>query len=131
MLYKISKETTVSAHFQRNFAEFQPVALSPLLFLSPCQLTMEKLCKLKPLHSGLSPAVLRDLQWPEINEAAHCQCWTTLLPELKPAHRAMLYNAMQEVMLFSGFSISIMAFHIFSSPLLVCTESRYCHVRLE
>ncbi|XP_035507945.1 stereocilin-like [Morone saxatilis] len=61
-------------------------------------LTMEKLCKLKPLHSGLSPAVLRDLQWPEISEAAHCQCWRALLTELKPGHRAMLYNAMQEAL---------------------------------
>ncbi|XP_070759951.1 stereocilin [Enoplosus armatus] len=61
-------------------------------------LTMEKLCRLKPLHSGLSPAVLRDLQWPEISEAAHCQCWRMLLTELKPGHRAMLYNAMQEAL---------------------------------
>ncbi|XP_069030487.1 stereocilin [Embiotoca jacksoni] len=59
-------------------------------------LTLEKLCRLKPLHSGLSPAVLRHLQWPEISEAAHCHCWRTLLTELKPAHRAMLYSAMQE-----------------------------------
>uniref|UniRef100_A0AAZ1Y063 Stereocilin LRR domain-containing protein n=1 Tax=Oreochromis aureus TaxID=47969 RepID=A0AAZ1Y063_OREAU len=61
-------------------------------------LTMEKLCRLKPLHSGLSPAVLRDLQWAEISEAVHCQCWRTLLTELKPGHRAMLYNAMQEAL---------------------------------
>ncbi|XP_008292183.1 stereocilin-like [Stegastes partitus] len=63
-----------------------------------CQLTLEKLCRLKPLHSGLSPAVLRDLQWPEISGAAHCQCWKTLLTELKPGHRAMLYNAVQEAL---------------------------------
>ncbi|XP_037611274.1 stereocilin-like [Sebastes umbrosus] len=61
-------------------------------------LTVEKLCRLKPLLSGLSPAVLKDLQWPDISEAAHCQCWTTLLTELKPGHRAMLYNAMQEAL---------------------------------
>ncbi|XP_070688298.1 stereocilin [Pempheris klunzingeri] len=59
-------------------------------------LTVERLCRLKPLYSGLSPAVLRDLQWPRISEAAHCRCWRTLLTELKPAHRAMLYNAVQE-----------------------------------
>ncbi|XP_051236397.1 stereocilin isoform X2 [Dicentrarchus labrax] len=69
-----------------------------LLKYSSAQLTMEKLCKLKPLHSGLSPAVLRDLQWPEISEAAHCQCWRAMLTELKPGHRAMLYNAMQEAL---------------------------------
>lgn len=65
---------------------------------------MEKLCRLKPLHSGLSPAVLRDLQWAEISEAVHCQCWRTLLTELKPGHRAMLYNAMQEVTELCFFS---------------------------
>lgn len=101
MLSKISKDTTVSKRFHNIFAEFPPAALScPCFSLSlspPCQLTMEKLCRLKPLHSGLSPAVLRDLQWPEISEAAHCQCWRTLLTELKPGHRAILYNAMQEV----------------------------------
>ncbi|XP_022061624.2 stereocilin [Acanthochromis polyacanthus] len=61
-------------------------------------LTLEKLCRLKPLHFGLSPAVLRDLQWPEISEAAHCRCWRMLLTELKPGHRAMLYNAVQEAL---------------------------------
>ncbi|KAL7406680.1 hypothetical protein ABVT39_024498 [Epinephelus coioides] len=61
-------------------------------------LTMEKLCRLKPLLAGLSPAVLSDLQWPEIGEAAHCQCWRTLLTELKPGLRAMLYNAVQEAL---------------------------------
>ncbi|XP_071778934.1 stereocilin [Centroberyx gerrardi] len=61
-------------------------------------LTMETLCRLKPLHSGLSPAVLRDLHWPEISGASHCQCWRTLLTELKPGQRAMLYNAAQETL---------------------------------
>ncbi|KAK1891401.1 Stereocilin [Dissostichus eleginoides] len=61
-------------------------------------LTVGQLCRLRPLFSGLSPAVLRDLQWPEISEAAHCQCWRTMLIELKPAHRAMLYNGMQEAL---------------------------------
>ncbi|XP_040896046.1 stereocilin-like [Toxotes jaculatrix] len=61
-------------------------------------LTVEKLCRLKPLHSGLTPAVLRDLQWPEISETAHCQCWRSLLTELKPGHRAILYNAVQEAL---------------------------------
>ncbi|XP_067342851.1 stereocilin [Channa argus] len=59
-------------------------------------LTMEELCILKSLHSGLSPAVLRDLQWPEINETVRCQCWRMLLTELKPGQKAMMYDAMQE-----------------------------------
>ncbi|XP_041634601.1 stereocilin-like [Cheilinus undulatus] len=61
-------------------------------------LTVEKLCRLKPLLCGLSPAVLRDLQWAEISQAAHCQCLKMLLNELKPGHRAMIYNAVLEVM---------------------------------
>lgn len=65
--------------------------------LCACQLTVEKLCRLKSLHSGLSPAVLRGLQWAEIGDIVHCQCWRTLLTELKPSHRAMLFKAMQEV----------------------------------
>nr|XP_043885418.1 stereocilin [Solea senegalensis] len=62
-------------------------------------LTVEHLCRLKLLLSGLSPAVLRGVQWSEISEPVHCRCWTTLLAELKPGHRAMLYDAMQEVVL--------------------------------
>ncbi|KAM7015042.1 stereocilin [Tautogolabrus adspersus] len=61
-------------------------------------LTMERLCRLKPLLCGLSPAVLGDLQWAEISEAAYCQCLKSLLTELKPGQRAMLYNAMQEAL---------------------------------
>ncbi|CAJ1049138.1 stereocilin [Xyrichtys novacula] len=61
-------------------------------------LSMEKLCRLKPLHGGLSPAVLSDLQGTEIMEAAHCPCVRSLLTELKPGHRAILYSAMQEAL---------------------------------
>ncbi|XP_061600071.1 stereocilin [Cololabis saira] len=61
-------------------------------------LTVEKLCRLEPLHDGLSPAALRDLRWSEISEAAHCPCWKTLLTELKPGQRAMLYTALQEAL---------------------------------
>lgn len=86
---------------------------------------MEKLCKLRPLHSGLSPAVLRHLQWPEISEAAHCLCWRTMLTELKPGHRAMIYNAVQEVKeLLSLFSTSHITFLIFLSFLEMCC----CHM---
>lgn len=87
---------------------------------------MEKLCRLKPLLAGLSPAVLSDLQWPEIGEAAHCQCWRTLLTELKPGHRAMLYNAVQEVMvLLSVFSTTLITSLIFSF-LLITSCGSHC-----
>ncbi|KAM9826765.1 stereocilin [Syngnathus typhle] len=62
-------------------------------------LTVEKLCRLKPLHSGLSPAVLSSLHWSEISESAQCQCWRSMLTDLKPGQKAMLYNAMHEALL--------------------------------
>ncbi|KAM4630459.1 stereocilin [Polymixia lowei] len=62
---------------------------------------METLCRLKTLHPGLSPAVLRDLRWSEISGTAHCQCWRSLMTELRPGQRAMVYNAMQEVIVVS------------------------------
>lgn len=127
MLSKISKDINVSRHFQNISAEFQPTANSPLCFSLPAQLTMEKLCSLKPLHSGLSPAVLRDLQWPEISETAHCQCWRSLLTELRPGHRAMLYNAMHEVTVLSFLSTSLInsliLSLIFSSLPMICCNS--------
>ncbi|XP_077569515.1 stereocilin [Stigmatopora nigra] len=61
-------------------------------------LTLEILCRLKPLHSGLSPLVLRGLRWSEISQTARCQCWDGVLTELKPGHKAMLYHAMQEAL---------------------------------
>ncbi|XP_033838654.2 stereocilin [Periophthalmus magnuspinnatus] len=61
-------------------------------------LTMDKLCRLKALHSGLSPAVLQDLQWDNISQSVPCQCWSSLFSELKPGQRAMLYYAVQEAL---------------------------------
>uniref|UniRef100_A0AAQ4R0K3 Stereocilin n=1 Tax=Gasterosteus aculeatus aculeatus TaxID=481459 RepID=A0AAQ4R0K3_GASAC len=61
-------------------------------------LTVETLCRLKSLLSGLSSAVLKDLRWSEISGAEHCLCWKMLLTELQPGHRAMMYNAMQETL---------------------------------
>ncbi|KAF3832585.1 hypothetical protein F7725_026250 [Dissostichus mawsoni] len=98
ILYKISQNTTVSTHFSKYIYCISAHCTFISVFLSPWQLTVDQLCRLRPLFSGLSPAVLRDLQWPEISEAAHCQCWSTMLIELKPGHRAMLYNAMQEAL---------------------------------
>lgn len=69
------------------------------VFLSLWQLTMEKLCRLRPLHSGLTPAVLKDLQWADVSQSSFCQCWMTTLTQLKPAQRALLYSALQEVMM--------------------------------
>ncbi|XP_068587033.1 stereocilin [Cebidichthys violaceus] len=85
---------------QPGLHRYSPAQAFQMLFKisKDTSLTMEKLCRLKPLLSGLSPAVLKDLHWPEISEAERCQCWKMLLTELKPGQRAMLYNAMQEAL---------------------------------
>lgn len=90
------------------------------VFLWLWQLTVEKLCRLRPLHSGLTPAVLKDLQWADVSQSSFCQCWMTTLTRLKPAHRALLYSAVQKVTMlllaarslcFNVMSISIMIFN--------------------
>ncbi|XP_045075601.1 stereocilin [Coregonus clupeaformis] len=73
---------------------------------SPAQLTMDTLCRLKPLLPGLSPAVLSGIHWSEISGTAHCQCWSTLLTDLKPAHRAMLHRALQEALAINSRNLT-------------------------
>lgn len=76
----------------------QTAVVSPVVSLSSPQLSVETLCRLKSLHSGVSPALIRDLQWPEVTEQLHCQCWTMLLTGLNPGCRAALYDTVLEVM---------------------------------
>ncbi|KAJ8412974.1 hypothetical protein AAFF_G00105560 [Aldrovandia affinis] len=64
----------------------------------PAELSMDMLCQLKPLLSGLSPLALKALSWPEPGETPSCRCWSPLLAELLPAHRAMLYDALQQAL---------------------------------
>ncbi|KAL1007308.1 hypothetical protein UPYG_G00084780 [Umbra pygmaea] len=61
-------------------------------------LTMDTLCRLKPLLAGLSPAVIRDLHWPQNSGTPHCWCWRDLLADLKPALKAMLHRELREVL---------------------------------
>ncbi|KAM4597444.1 stereocilin [Fundulus diaphanus] len=61
-------------------------------------LTVENLCSLKPLLSGLFPAALRAIRWSGFSEEDDCLCWRALQADLKPGHRAMLFNAMQEAL---------------------------------
>ncbi|XP_061102858.1 stereocilin [Conger conger] len=61
-------------------------------------LSMDTLCRLKPLLPGLSPTALRDLTWPGPGEGPNCQCWRPLLADLQPAHRAMLYATLQQAL---------------------------------
>ncbi|KAJ8247493.1 hypothetical protein GJAV_G00247040 [Gymnothorax javanicus] len=70
-------------------------------------LSMDSLCQLKPLFSGLSPTVLKTLDWPELGEAPLCQCWRPLLADLRAAQRAMLYNALQQALDHSLLNTSV------------------------
>lgn len=113
---------------QNIFLHFHPTHVLTAVCLSS-QLTVEKLCKLKPLHSGLSPEVLADLHWSGISEDALCQCWRTLLTDLKPGHRSWLYDAMQEVtpppsvIYFSFFSLLSYHPHFITIGLLFVLQS--------
>ncbi|CAL8243225.1 unnamed protein product [Lota lota] len=80
---------------------YPPAQASQLLskISKDTNLTMETLCQLKSLHTGLSLAVLKDLDWSEISVGAPCQCWSSIGSELRPAQRAMVYTALQEAVL--------------------------------
>ncbi|XP_077084041.1 stereocilin isoform X1 [Siphateles boraxobius] len=52
------------------------------------------LCRLKPLFLGLGPSFLRKLVVPE--STPDCRCWSSLLSDLQPAHRAMVHFALQQ-----------------------------------
>ncbi|CAL8383253.1 unnamed protein product [Arctogadus glacialis] len=66
------------------------------------KITMETLCRLKPLLPGLSLAVLRALGWSEISSGASCQCWSSLGSGLRASQRAMVFTALQEALLSRG-----------------------------
>ncbi|XP_076144128.1 stereocilin [Alosa pseudoharengus] len=61
-------------------------------------LSVSVLCQLRPLLSGLSAGVLRDVLGPEwgLLGQEECQCWRPLLFTLRPAHRALLQTALRE-----------------------------------
>ncbi|XP_029001195.2 stereocilin [Betta splendens] len=97
-LLSLPSQQLVEVLAQPGLRSFSPAQAFQILskISKDTNLTLEQLCRLRPLHSGLSPAVLRDLRWPEISESAHCQCWRVLLTELKPGQRAMVYDGVQE-----------------------------------
>ncbi|XP_063044355.1 stereocilin [Engraulis encrasicolus] len=63
-------------------------------------LSVNLLCRLRPLLSGLSAGVLRDVLGPQgellTEEEGSCHCWRPLLLTLRPAHRALLQTALTE-----------------------------------
>ena len=79
---------------------FSTVCVDHSWWLSGCvpQITMETLCRLKPLLPGLSLTVLRALGRSEISAKASCRCWSSMGSDLRPGQRAMVYTALQEVL---------------------------------
>ncbi|KAK9971373.1 hypothetical protein ABG768_024743 [Culter alburnus] len=62
------------------------------------------LCRLKPLFQGLGPSFLRKLVVPE--STLDCRCWSLLLSDLQPAHRAMVHFALQQALERSSANIT-------------------------
>ncbi|MEQ2236160.1 hypothetical protein ILYODFUR_009574, partial [Ilyodon furcidens] len=99
-LLSLPSERLLEIFSQPGFRTFSPAQAFQILskITKDDNLTVENLCSLKPLLSGLFPAVLRGLRWSDFSEDAHCSCWRTLQADLRPGHRAMLFNAMQEAL---------------------------------
>ncbi|XP_066504103.1 stereocilin [Hoplias malabaricus] len=57
------------------------------------------LCRLRPLLPGLAPAFLRNLSGPDMMGTSDCTCWSSLLTDLQPAHRAMVHRALKQAQL--------------------------------
>ncbi|XP_062869517.1 stereocilin [Trichomycterus rosablanca] len=64
------------------------------------------LCRLKPLFRGLSPAFLRNLIVPGSEGASDCQCWSSMLRDLQPAHRVMVHGALREALKRSSANLT-------------------------
>ncbi|XP_026860340.2 stereocilin [Electrophorus electricus] len=56
------------------------------------------LCQLRPLFPGLAPTFLRNMTVHESVESPDCECWSSLLTDLQPAHRAMVHRALEQAL---------------------------------
>ncbi|KAI4889523.1 hypothetical protein NFI96_010725 [Prochilodus magdalenae] len=71
------------------------------------KISARTLCRLRPLWSGLAPAFLRNLSAPDMMGTSDCQCWSSLLTDPQPAHRAMVYRAVQQALEYSPGNITL------------------------
>ncbi|KAJ3594058.1 hypothetical protein NHX12_006390, partial [Muraenolepis orangiensis] len=103
-LQSLSTNELLELLTQPGLPSYPPAQASQLLMKisKDTNLTVETLCRLKPLHPGLSLTVLRNLGWSGISAGAPCQCWGSIVSELRPGQRAMVYTALQEVVLDEG-----------------------------
>ncbi|XP_072321516.1 stereocilin [Eucyclogobius newberryi] len=99
-LLPLPSEQLIDVLSQPGIPQYSPAQAFLILskIFKETNLTLDKLCRLKALHSGLSPAVLRGLQWDNISQSMPCHCLSSLFSELKPGQRAMLYYAVQEAL---------------------------------
>ncbi|KAM4743938.1 stereocilin [Anableps anableps] len=99
-LLSLTSQRLLEILSQPGFHTYSPAQAFQILskITKDGNLTVENLCSLKPLLSGLFPAALRHLRWSDFSEDAYCPCWRRLQADLKPGHRAMLFNAMQEAL---------------------------------
>ncbi|XP_076880978.1 stereocilin [Brachyhypopomus gauderio] len=65
------------------------------------------LCRLRPLFPGLAPTFLRTMTVPESVESLDCDCWSSLLTDLQPAHRAMVHSALEQALVHLSANITL------------------------
>ncbi|KAK7913054.1 hypothetical protein WMY93_013265 [Mugilogobius chulae] len=99
-LLSLPSEELIDVLSQPAIPQYSPAQAFQILskILDETNLTMAKLCRLKAVRSGLSPAVLGGLQWDNISQSMPCHCWSSLFSQLKPGQRAMLYYSVQETL---------------------------------
>ncbi|XP_072516145.1 stereocilin [Salminus brasiliensis] len=70
-------------------------------------ISADTLCRLRPLLTGLTPAFLRNLSVPDMMGTSECRCWSSLLTDLQPGHRAMVSSAIQQGLERSSANITL------------------------
>ncbi|XP_053539341.1 stereocilin [Ictalurus punctatus] len=99
-LQSLSSNDLLELFSQPDIPTFPPAQAFQILnkIFQETNVSANTLCRLKPLFRGLSPAFLRNLIVPDSMGTADCQCWSSLLSDLQPAHLAMVHSALQQVL---------------------------------
>ncbi|KAI5609751.1 stereocilin-like [Silurus asotus] len=99
-LQSLSSNYLLELFSQPDIPTFPPAQAFQILskIFRETNISANTLCRLKPLLRGLAPAFLKTLIVPDSMGMADCQCWSSLLSDLQPAHRAMVHSALQQVL---------------------------------
>ncbi|XP_053369543.1 stereocilin [Clarias gariepinus] len=99
-LQSLSSNYLLELLSQPNIPTFPPAQAFQILgkLFQETNINANTLCRLKPLFQGLAPAFLKNLIVPDSMGTADCQCWSSLLSDLQPPHRAMVHSALQQVL---------------------------------